>query len=102
MKLFQQLPEVQKYLAPADFVKDYFDDLVENLVLFHHKPNNSDYVEMAKIIQKADHHSSKERIDSDGKNDVLLTPLTSIALLERFALSCAAACSLSCCSSFSN
>lgn len=23
MKLFQQLPEVQKYLAPADFVKDY-------------------------------------------------------------------------------
>ena len=62
----------------ADFVKNYFDDLVENLVLFHHKPNNSDYVEMAKIIQKADHHSSKERIESDGKNDVLLTPLTSI------------------------
>ena len=23
MKLFQQLPEVQKYLEPADFVKDY-------------------------------------------------------------------------------
>lgn len=62
----------------ADFVKDYFDDLVENLVLFHHKPNNSDYVEFAKIIQKADHHSSKERIESEGKHDVLLTPLTSI------------------------
>lgn len=62
----------------ADFVKDYFDDLVENLVLYHHKPKNSDYVEFAQIIQKADHHSSKERIESENKQDVLLTPLTSI------------------------
>ena len=62
----------------ADFVKDYFDDLVENLVLYHHKPSNADFVELANMLQKADHHSSKERIDSNEKQDVLLTPLTSI------------------------
>ena len=62
----------------ADFVKDEFGDLVENLVLYHHKPDNSDYPQLGKIIQKADHHSSKERINSNKKNDVLITPLTSI------------------------
>lgn len=62
----------------ADFVKDYFDDLVEDLVLYHHKPLNAGNVDLAKIVQKADHHSSKERIESDEKQDVLLTPLTSI------------------------
>ena len=62
----------------ADFVKDYFDDLVEDLVLYHHNPNKSAYPELCKIIQKSDHHSSKERIDSEEKADVLATPLTSI------------------------
>ena len=62
----------------ADFVKDYFDDMVEELVLYHHNPSKSSYPELCKILQKADHHSSKERIDSDEKQDVLLTPLTSI------------------------
>ena len=42
----------------ADFVRDKFGDEVENLVLYHHKPNNSDYPELCKIVQKADHHSS--------------------------------------------
>ncbi len=62
----------------ADFVKDYFDDLVEELVLYHHNPSASAYPEFCKIVQKADHHSSKERIESEEKQDVLLTPLTSI------------------------
>lgn len=62
----------------ADFVKDKFDDLVEDLVLYHHNPSKSMYPELCKMLQKADHHSSKERIKSDEKNDVLITPLTSI------------------------
>lgn len=62
----------------ADFVKDDFDDLVEDLVLYHHNPSKSMYPELCKILQKADQHSSKERIDSDEKADVLVTPLTSI------------------------
>jgi len=62
----------------ADFVKDNFSDLVENLVLYHHNPSKSDYPELCKILQKADHHSSKERLESDEKADVLLTPLSSI------------------------
>lgn len=62
----------------ADFVKDNFDELVEDLVLYHHNPSKSMYPDLCKILQKADHHSSKERIDSDEKNDVLITPLTSI------------------------
>lgn len=62
----------------ADFVKDYFDDYVEDLVLYHHNPSKSDFPELCKIVQKADHHSSKERISSEDKSDVLLTPLTSI------------------------
>ena len=36
------------------------------------------YPELCKMLQKADHHSSKERIDSEEKNDVLITPLSSI------------------------
>lgn len=62
----------------ADFTKDYFDDLVEDLVLYHHNPNKAYDKSLAKIVQKADQHSSKERIESDDKKDVLLTPLTSI------------------------
>ena len=62
----------------ADFVKNHFDSLVEDLVLYHHNPSKSGFPELGKIIQKADHHSSKERLESDGKSDVLKTPLTSI------------------------
>ena len=32
----------------ADFVKDYFDDLVEDLVLHHHLPKNQDMLNYAK------------------------------------------------------
>lgn len=62
----------------ADFVKNYFDDFVEDLVLHHHLPDKSGYVELCKMIQKADHHSAKERIKSVDENEVLDTPLTSI------------------------
>ena len=69
----------------ADFVKDNFDDAVEDLVLYHHNPSKSAYPELCKILKKADEHSSKERIDSDEKADVLVTPLTSI--FSRISLS---------------
>ena len=69
----------------ADFVKDNFDDLVEDLVLYHHNPSKSAYPELCKMLQKADQHSSKERIDADEKTDVLITPLTSI--FSRISLS---------------
>lgn len=62
----------------ADFVKDYFDDFVEDLVLHHHLPKKSGYVELCQMIQKADHHSAKERIKSIDVQEVLNTPLTSI------------------------
>ena len=62
----------------ADFAGKYFDDFVEDLVLHHHNPSQSMDINLCKILQKADHHSSKERIESSEKQDVLLTPLTSI------------------------
>lgn len=62
----------------ADFVKDNFDDFVEDLVLHHHLPKKSGYVELCQMIQKADHHSAKERIKSVDEQEVLNTPLTSI------------------------
>ena len=62
----------------ADFVSKYFDFLVEELVLYHHESKNSGYVELCQMLQKADHHSSKERINAVDENVVLNTPLTSI------------------------
>lgn len=62
----------------ADFVKDYFDDFVEDLVLHHHEPKKSGHVELCQMLQKADHHSAKERIKSIDEQEVLNTPLTSI------------------------
>ena len=69
----------------ADFVKDYFDDMVEDLVLYHHNPSKSSFPDLCKILKKADEHSSKERIDADEKGDVLATPLTSV--FSRISLS---------------
>lgn len=62
----------------ADFVSKYFDNAVEELVLYHHEPAKSGYGELCKMLQKADHHSSKERIKSADESEVLDTPLTSI------------------------
>lgn len=62
----------------ADFVSKYFDNLVEELVLYHHLPEKSGDKKLCQMLQKADHHSSKERIKSVDENEVLNTPLTSI------------------------
>lgn len=64
----------------ADFVSNFYDDLVENLVLYHHNPkkDNSKNYDLSKIVQIADHHSSKERLESDEKQNVISTPLISI------------------------
>lgn len=64
----------------ADFVNNFYDELVENLVLYHHNPKkaNSINYELAKIIQTADHHSSGERLKSEEKQNVMSTPLISI------------------------
>lgn len=55
--------------------------MVEELVLYHHKPSKSSFEELTKIIQKADHHSSFERKDLEkGKesDNVNREPLISI------------------------
>lgn len=62
----------------ADFVKEFYDDLIEDLVLYHHNPKNSSYPDLCKLIQKADHHSSSERIKRESKQEVSKTPLISI------------------------
>lgn len=62
----------------ADFVSKFYDDEVENLVLYHHNPSKSIDDELCSIVQKADHHSSSERNDSETKQKVLESPLISI------------------------
>ena len=62
----------------ADFVSKFYDDEVENLVLYHHNPSKSIDDNLCKIIQKADHHSSSERNDSETEQKVLESPLISI------------------------
>lgn len=54
------------------------NDQIVQLVLYHHQPEKSGYVEMAKILQKADHHSSKERIKNGKKKEVKKEPLISV------------------------
>lgn len=54
------------------------DPEIEELVLYHHYPTKSGYVQAAKILQKADQHSSKERQKSGGKKEVKKEPLISV------------------------
>lgn len=66
----------------AQFIHQYFsDDLIEDLVLYHHNPPSSVSKNYAEIIQKADRLSSamdrRERED-DEKGDVRKEPLKSI------------------------
>ena len=51
---------------------------VEDLVLHHHKPEKSKNPEITRILQKADHHSSMERVESSGKRQVRKEPLISV------------------------
>lgn len=63
----------------ATFLSKFgFDPLVEDLVIHHHRPDKSDSPELAKILQKADHHSSKERIKSGEMHQVKKEPLISV------------------------
>ena len=68
----------------ADFVRDRYGDEIEDLVLHHHLPSKSINPKLCGIVQKADHHSSAERIASDEKQEVLNTPL--ISIFSRIAL----------------
>ena len=62
----------------ASFMQHYWNSNITNLALYHHNPNSGVIDrETALIIQKADHHSSGERLDSS-KNDPFFTPLLSI------------------------
>lgn len=61
----------------ADFISKYWNSNIANLALYHHNPNGSVNEDLGKIIQKADHHSSGERVSST-KNDPDKTPLISI------------------------
>lgn len=62
----------------ADFVSKFYDDEVENLVLYHHNPSKSIAENLCSIVQKADHHSSSERNESETEQKVLESPLISI------------------------
>lgn len=62
----------------ADFVSKYFDDSVEDLVFYHHEPDNSKHTELCRMLQKADCHSSNDGTKSVDESEVLNTPLTSI------------------------
>ncbi|MCL2115327.1 MAG: type III-A CRISPR-associated protein Cas10/Csm1 [Methanobrevibacter sp.] len=62
----------------GELVRDVWGEEVENLVLYHHKPKNSDYEGLAKIIQKADHHASSERMENEKNLQVNREPLISI------------------------
>lgn len=54
------------------------DPEIEELTLYHHNPEKSSHPQMAKILQKADHHSSKERDRSDEIKEVNKEPLISV------------------------
>ncbi|WP_303247198.1 type III-A CRISPR-associated protein Cas10/Csm1 [uncultured Methanobrevibacter sp.] len=62
----------------GDFVNPILGSDVEDLVLHHHAPHKAKDKELCKIIQKADHDSSKERIKNDEKNQPSKIPLLSI------------------------
>ncbi len=62
----------------GDFVNPILGSDVEDLVLHHHMPSKAKDKELCKIIQKADHDSSKERIKNDEKNKPSKIPLLSI------------------------
>ena len=61
----------------ADFIDKYLDNNILNLALHHHNPNKSNNPELCAMLQKADHHSSVERICST-ENNVKASPLISI------------------------
>ena len=62
----------------ADFTSQYWNDDIQDLVLYHHNPNQSNYPGLCKLVQNADHYSSSERISSEDKQDTSKTPLSSI------------------------
>lgn len=62
----------------ADFVKEFFGEDIEDLVLYHHNPKSSNNQKLCDIVTKADHHSSKERLKSQDKQTVSKSPLVSI------------------------
>ena len=62
----------------AEFIEKYWNNDMADLALYHHNPDNSSFPDLALMVQKADHHSSIERIDVEETEEVPKTPLTSI------------------------
>ncbi|MDZ4172308.1 MAG: type III-A CRISPR-associated protein Cas10/Csm1 [Methanobacteriaceae archaeon] len=63
----------------ATFTSKYgLGETIDDLVLHHHIPKNAQDPLMAKILQKADHHSSKERIKTGETQNVKKEPLISV------------------------
>lgn len=62
----------------ADFTKEYFNELVEELAAYHQNPKKSCYEKLCKLLQKVNHQSSEESIKSIEEQELLVTPLTSI------------------------
>ena len=51
---------------------------IEDIVLFHHNPEKARNKFLAKIVQKADHDSAKERTKTETKREVRKEPIISI------------------------
>ncbi|MDR3063036.1 MAG: type III-A CRISPR-associated protein Cas10/Csm1 [Methanobrevibacter sp.] len=63
----------------ATFIDKYnLGEDVKDITLYHHMPNNSNNPQLTKIVQKADHHASSERIKSEKNDGVKKEPLRSI------------------------
>lgn len=62
----------------SDFIKNFWNEDIANLALYHHNPGKSDFPVLCGMLSKADHHSSKERVKVSEKQEVLESPLISI------------------------
>lgn len=64
----------------AEFISEYWDEDMADLALYHHMPSNSKNKKLVQMIQKADHHSSSERIEREEgeKGKVLESLLISV------------------------
>lgn len=62
----------------CDFLEQYYDEDIIDLVLHHHKHTASNNSDFCSILTKADHHSASERESIDEKQEVNKTPLISL------------------------
>ena len=68
-----------------DFIHDNFNSIIADLALYHHNPDNSENIELARIIHNADWHSSGERckgIELDPKKTPLMAIFSEVLIKD--------------------